>query len=290
MTHPTEDRLRAYMDGELPLAEDADVGDHLGMCADCSAAAAEMRETADVFAGAMARMDAAEPEHWQALTGDAQSGSSIAGESELDEERTLRLVLSDPSRRAERDDLIRAATSGPALVKSGRVRRRGRSFAAPAMRWAAGIALTVAIGGSAAIASGLLRVGPQPETTVTTAPPSDAVAPAGGGVFGRPVNGAMEVVLTRAPSGSRVVIDWTDAEEVLVEVTGVPEARVIHRDGEERMVANLADRAGVVRVTMPRGLRSATVVWQGRIVVQVAEGTVSPEGAAAEGVVLEAQR
>jgi anti-sigma factor RsiW len=288
MKHPTEERLRAYLDGELPLAAAAAVGDHLAGCAECAALAAGLRETADVFAGAMARVDALEPERWRTLPEPTQR-RFFTGDAGPVDERTLRLIPVG-ARGPGREETVHAPTSDVAVTGAHPFRRPPRS-AAPLLRWAAGIALAVAIGGSAAIASGILNVGSAPETTVAPAPaPAEAISTSGGGVFGRPVNGAMEVVLTRAPAGSRVIIAWTDAEDVLVEVAGAPEARVVHRDGEERMVANLADRAGVVRVTMPRGLRSATVVWQGRIVVQVAEGTVSPEGAAGEGVVLEAQR
>lgn len=286
MKHPTDDRLRAYLDGELPLAAAALVGEHLTACADCTALAAELRETADVFAGAMARMDAFEPARWAA--GGADAAATVVADD--GGPRTLRFVAADQD---SVEPVIRAARSGPALVRDGQPAPSRRTAAPPLLRWAAGIALLVAIGGSAAIASGLLRTGGDgdAESAALAAEPAEAGPAAGGGVLGRPVNGAMEVLLTAAPAGSRVVVGWTDGEDVIVDVTGAPEARVLHRDGEERMVANLADRAGVVRVTMPRGLRSATVVWQGRIVIQVADGSVTPESAAGEeGVVLRAQR
>jgi anti-sigma factor RsiW len=286
MKHPTDERLRAYLDGELPLPAAAAVGNHLAACADCGAVAAALRETAEVFAGAMARMDAAEPARW-AAGGDADGWATVADGDLV--RRPLRFVAAESG---SAEPVIRAARSGPTLVREREPAPARRRAAAPLLRWAAGIALMVAVGGSAAIASGLLqgRGGEEGEPATVTAAPADAVPEAGGGVLGRPVNGAMEVLLTRAPAGSRVIVGWTDGADVIVDVTGAPEARVLHRDGEERMVANLADRAGVVRVTMPRGLRSATVVWQGRIVIQVADGAVTPVGATAEGVVLRAQR
>lgn len=288
MKHPTDEKLRAYFDGELPLSAAAAIGEHLAECSACAAVAAELRETAQVFTAAMARMDALEPEHWRSRPDDGDL-PFLAGEAAEPRKPALRIVRDEEDATSGAGDARVATPIAPASRE--RQFRRPRRSAAPLLRWAAGIALTVAIGGSAAIATGILRVGSAPEATIATTPASsEPVAAAGGGVFGRPVDGAMEVVLTNAPAGSRVIIEWSDAPDVLVEVTGAPEARVVHRDGEERMVANLADRAGVVRVTMPRGLRSGSVVWQDRIVVQVVEGTVSPEGAAGEGVVLEAQR
>lgn len=268
MKHPTEDSLRAYMDGELSPAISAAIGNHLSLCTACDATADGLRETANVFAGAMARMDAAEPGRWGARAGD------------------------------DGDLFARTGRSGPALVRDLRPAHVPRGpapspkHAGPVLwRWAASIALLVAIGGSAAIASGLIGLGTDAEPPAApNAGAAEAAPITGGGLFARPVDGVIEVVLMRTPAGSRVVVALTEDEEVLVEVEEAPAPHFTPVDENGRVFVDLADRAGIVRVAMPQGLRSATVVWQGRIVVQVAGGAVTPDGAAAEGVVLRARQ
>lgn len=61
MLHETPDRLIAYLDGELPERERAEVAAHLSGCADCAAHADRLRAATRELSRALAREDVAPP-------------------------------------------------------------------------------------------------------------------------------------------------------------------------------------------------------------------------------------
>lgn len=281
MSHQTETDMRAYLDGELDDVPALIVERHMAECADCAAVAAELHETAGIFTAAMARMDAAEPEHWRAADSWTEALPASARvrvvPTVIDPERVIPIGRGrQPASAAPAAD--HAGASAPAASPR-------RSVGGAAWRWAAAVVLLAGAGGAAALTN-VFGLAAAPDASgepvaieaTTTAPDPGSV------VFVTPVDGVVEVVLSRAPAGSRVIVTRSDDPDVGIEVSGGSVPRIVPTAG--RGLVDLADREAVVRIGVPAGLTSVTVVWEGRIVVRVEGGEVTPGGAASEGIVL----
>jgi anti-sigma factor RsiW len=281
MKHQTETNLRAYLDGELDEVPARIVERHMAECADCAATAAELHETAGIFTAALAYVDQAEPEGWRT---DEPWQAALPAPARV---RVVPTVL-DP---ADVIPIGRTRTAPSSRQPSGRVTGpAAASSSTPrglpaAWRWAAAVVLLAGAGGAAALTGVFGNRGEEssPEAVATEAA-TTGTTDAGSGIFVAPVAGQVEIVLTRAPAGSRIIVTRNDADEVGLEVSGQTVPRFTVRAGHG--TADLADRAAVVRIGVPRGLTSVSVVWEGRIVVRIEGDTVTPIDAGAAGLVL----
>jgi anti-sigma factor RsiW len=257
MRHPRQHVLLAHADGELDDVRASAVARHLGGCARCTSMMERQRRTSRAFATALAAVDDAEPDAW----GEAPRS---------------RAVLTAP-----------AAAMGLMPASGGtrhRTARKAGRFSG-AWRWAAAVVLT-----TGAAAAAVVFVLPQvrqaeemaagrtaPATVETATSPVASVAV-------RPRDGAIQVLLTGAGDGSRLVLRQAAGGDVQVTVEGLPTPRFAALDGQ--VAADLGDARVVVRVAMPAALRTATITLDGHVVAMVREGQTSPPEAAADGIEL----
>lgn len=260
-THPTNDVLLAHNDGELSDIEEAQVARHVAGCALCVRTLANLRETADLFAGVLHGIDASEPDGWRATPAEAD-------------------ILPFPA-AARRAHAAHTERSAPHVQADGR--------AAPftAWRWAAGILLFTGAAAAATLAVRPDLFRDSPSAVVTpAASPGDAPESGGGAVAVRAIDGAVLVALAGADPATRVELVPDDRADVRVSVEGPATPHFTARDG--RVDVDLAASAATVRVLVPRSLASARVTVDGVTIVTMQDGVVSPAAAAAGGVTLEA--
>jgi anti-sigma factor RsiW len=269
MKHPDRTILLLALDGELAGAAAAAVERHLETCDECRTAVDGLRETLRLPALVAHGIDAQEPASWN------------APDFALPERVTTALREKAAARRG-----TRAAAANDERTAA----RAKRAIPPGAWRWAAGIVFVTTAAASAAIIAfpDAFRVlTREPAETVTTVESDRAsLATTSTAVAVLPVDGRMEIVLTCAGPASRLSVVLGTGDDVVVDVAGAATARFEARDG--RVVADLGGDAGDVSVTVPRTLRSGTIVANGRVVVRVAGERVTPAEALAGGMMLDA--
>lgn len=286
MTHPSEDTLQAYLDGELAPAEEANVRKHMADCAACRISFERLREFAEVFSAAIATLDAAEPAHWD----DWESTGLGSGGPKMG---TPVATRRHDSRRRDRSHLrVVPGSAGSAPDRGEAVRRRAWRIG-PVLRWAAGITLVAVGAGSAAVIAfpGLRLTDARPETAGATtdavlAPQEDGLASAAVAV--RPLDDDIRVVVANASAGTKLYLEVADVADAVVQVRTGGEPRFEARDGFVR--ADLGGVAGEVHVRLPRALGRGTIQTEDVVVARVIEGEVTPpEASSAEGLTLPAR-
>src|SRR5690606_21669500 len=132
---------------------------------------------------------------------------------------------------------------------------------------------------AAIVAFPVLRGAGEPMDVATAVEEAEV---SGAGVVVRPLDGIMEITVRSASVGSRLVIELTDGPDVQVDVSGAAAPRFEARDGF--VVVDLADRSGVLRVSLPRSLSLGTVRVDGVVVARSEGDRVIPEDATDPGI------
>lgn len=254
--HPTEDRLLAYLDGEVAEEERRDLARHLETCGRCADALDEVRRVSARLSGALERLDRAAP---------ALDPATIRRRAGL-------LDLLDLKARGARD-----APPGPGSARPAA--RSGRPGAAerPRRSLVAAAALLLAFtGAAAAIPGSPLRawlvdsaraiVGLFEEEAPDARSPDqeavEAVTRLPSGVAVAPYGGRVRIALL-SPSPDAVV---------RVRVVDAAQASVLATDASYRTGAGSIEvidaGPGEVRIEIPRSARSALVEVDGRAVVE----------------------
>jgi anti-sigma factor RsiW len=255
MTHPGRDVLLAHVDGELRDREAVDVARHMETCAVCRAVTAEITQSAGAFATVLSTVDSNEPAAWP------RPASVKAGP-----------VVTAPDARPFPLRREAAHAAGPA----------GGS----GLRWAAGILLVSGAAVSAAILGDRLVSG-TPERGVSAASTAaDVVTDADVAmVVVDPLNGTLRVALSRAAAGSTVHVALADGPAASVAVEGADAPHFTAATG--RVQLDLGATVAAVRLTLPYGLRTATVTLDGATIISVDGDVVSHADALERGLRLD---
>lgn len=254
MTHPGRDVLVAHVDGELPDRETADVARHMETCAVCRTVTAEIREVAGAFATVLNAVDSNEPAAWP-----RSASVKAAAVVTAPDARPLPLRRETPVARP-------AGDSG--------------------LRWAAGILLVSGAAVSAAIFGDRLISGTPERGVPAAASAADEVADANVAmVMVDPQNGMLRVALTRAGAGSTVHVALADGPAASVAVEGAESPHFTAVAG--RVQLDLGSSVAAVRLTLPYGLRTATVTLDGATIISVDGDVVSPADVLERGVRLD---
>lgn len=258
--HPRNRLLQAFVDRELPAADEAHVREHVGSCDRCAGRVAQLRSTVAALHGAILDIDFAEPEAW------AREADSWQP-SELDTSvRTGPRVLEFRPRQ----DRHEQRPEPP----------RTQGYRNP-LRWAAlFVFATTAIGAAA-----LIMRNHEPAPAETTAAPVQASPESntgegqesGGSISVRAVEGAVTIEVTGAGAGSFLYVEVASQANVNVQVTGDLTPRFRARDGEVNV--QLDDVRADVRVLVPASLRSVVIRAGERVVARVVNGAVQPADA-----------
>jgi anti-sigma factor RsiW len=252
MIHPGRDMLLAHVDGELPYREAADVARHLETCAVCRTVTAEIRESAGAFATVLSTVDSSEPAAWP---------RPAAAESAP--------VVSDARPLPLRRDAKRAV----------------RQTRGGGLRWAAGILLVSGAVSAAIFGDRLMSSAPGAgELTASTADGTAADAKVAM-ILVDPLNGSLRVALTGAGAGSTVHIALADGPAASVAVEGAESPHFTAVTG--RVQLDLGSAVAAVRVTLPYGLRTATVTLDGATIISADGDVVSPADALHTGLRLD---
>jgi anti-sigma factor RsiW len=243
MSHPAEGTLQAYLDGELPRADRAEVERHLEGCAPCRDAAEGLRAAAASLTGALALLDRPAP-----------TERALAAASR---QRWRRWVGVDAGQVLRRAAVL---VLGVATVASATVP------GSPVRGWIAGLLH----GGApaSAPAGGSVAAGGPGGATGVPAPaagaPEAGAAPdaSAAGVSVLPELGRVRVVLTAPSPDLRIRVRLSDDPYSDVRATGLASGARF-RTGPGRVEVSGAG-AGEVEVVIPRGARSAVVEVDGR--------------------------
>lgn len=250
MTHPKLEMLLAHVDGELTTAESSDLARHMTRCTTCFAAAARLRETSGLFAGALGVLDGGEPASWRGT----------------------------PARSTDARELVFALPADRMRAPAQRLRRPDTRM----LRRAAMFLGVTAAAGSAAVLGGralLTQSGPVESLTVEGAPAVPTVA----AVSVTPAAGRIHVALAAA-AGVRVSVVLAAVRDgsVAIENAVAPHVTV----SGNRVTVEVRDAAAVVRITLPEDLQEADVVAGGVVLIRVRAGVVTPAAAASGGVMI----
>lgn len=245
--HPAEATLLAYMDDELPPAMAARVRDHLPTCVECERASDEIRELATVVTGALDLVDTREPAAWN--------------------EAPRPLVLPASAAHTRRSNRIARPAQRPAVL------------------WAAAAVLLVA---GAASAATIWRVHARAAAHAEAQRTAHASAAAAtqGIVVPFASGDSLLVVVSGAARGSRLIVAREDTLHASVRVEVSAAGTPTFRPAGDTIALSLSGVVGIVRVYMPPDAGSARVVANGRTAVRIANGTIMPETARSEGVVV----
>ncbi len=280
MSHPSEELLLAFADGELAADARREVEVHVQTCGLCRHALRDLEQAMSELKVDLALLDAAELAEWGThappRTTRPRSNGSLAS-------RTPASALS-----ANRSALEGARTG----VATGR-----------AMRWAAVLVLVIGGGAAAMVAPRWPRAeapAPTPGFTQSQARveprtpviPAADVAQSSAAVSILPLSGEATVALTSVvgTADARVFVEVSDRSDVQVTVSTATSEHAIPRftSAEGRLAVQLTGRGAVVRVALPATLRAARITHDGATVVTVKEGAVVPAIARTSGVLLEA--
>lgn len=258
--HPRNRLLQAFVDRELPAADEGRVREHVRGCDRCASRIAQMRSMVAALRGAMLDVDLGEPAAWAR---DAASWQP----PELDARpRTETRVLEFRPRNNRQQRVPEPA------------RRQG--YRNP-LRWAAlFVFATTAIGAAALIVRN--REAAPGETTATSvqASPESSTsegAQNGGSISVQAEDGAVTIEVMGAAAGSFLYVEVAEQANVNVQVTGDLTPRFRARDGEVNV--QLDDVRADVRVLVPASLRSVVILAGERVVARIENGAVRPADA-----------
>lgn len=253
-THLKDERLLAYLDGELTTAGRAEVARHLQECARCAAELEELQGAARLLAAGLARLDRSPP--WREMPA------------------RLRRALED----GREDDAVEipfpAAESGGSARSAGGTTSAGRNRGPSRRALAAAAAFILLAGGAAAAIPGSpIRVWVErsveavaealsrpaaPEGVLEPAEPAGAVP----GVAVEPANGQIHVAIFRPAAGVVVRVRVVEASRASVSTPG---ARFRTARGR---IEVLEPTAGELLVELPRSARRGVVEVDGRAVLE----------------------
>lgn len=225
MGHITDGTAQAYLDGELPPAERAEVGRHILECRACKRQLEALRAASDRFARAMRRLDRPAP------VDEARNAVS---------RRTGRGRMADTRRT-----LMRAAVA--VLVASAVV--ASALPGSPVREWA------VAAWDQA---TAWFDEEADPAAPAVTRPAPEPAA----GLSVAPVDGRIRIEWANPAEGSRLRVRLVEAERALVRAAGgASSARFRTGPGSIRLVGG---GRGTLSIALPRGLDRAVVAVDGR--------------------------
>ena len=240
MEHLTEAELQAWFDREIDPDERARVSRHLEDCADCRRVLGELRSASERFSGVMLRYD-----------------------DEL---------------AAEAGDRLRTSPD----VAAWRRMEGGRPSRVP--RWAGRAAALVLLFGAAAAAA---MVPGSPIRDLLFGPPAEVIAPApspvevlpapsaavdGASITVRPQDGVLTVRVNNFAPGTRIVVSLVDRQVAIANLPdGARNARFVVASGTLEVIG-AGELDGVVRVALPRSLKTGVLEVDGDVVARVSDG------------------
>jgi anti-sigma factor RsiW len=248
------------VDGELPDHKERAVAAHAAACEACTLEVATIRDSAQLFGGALLSIDDEEPPAWSASMRDYEGYEG--------DERSDRAARVLPLRQ----EGSRAATSS--------------SHMSSAFRWAAGIVLVCVAGASAAIVGYRMQAEPQVESIAPATAGDAQEEPGVASLVMTPQDGMLRVALSGAGAGTRVYVTLADAVAARITVEGAESPRFTAVAG--RVDVDLGADIATVRVTLPSTLRETIVMVAGAALVTVRQDSVSPAAAATTGILLDA--
>jgi len=288
MPHPNEAMLIAYADDELETFARREVHVHLEGCGLCRHALRDLRDAMEALRVETALVDSGEPVAWRSgpvwrprpASRHAPRESPVPGLAPtVDNERKVHPLTPALARPLMRPLVRRIAP----------------------LRWAATLMLVV--GGAAAAMTapqwrrvlGDVRAGNSPPPSVVTPEASTmpTVARATRAAVSVVPSGDKAIVALSGGEGAsdrRVIVRTSDRVDVQVTVTSAANAEEMPHfvSGEGRLDVQLAVTSSMIVVEVPATLHVAQVTFDGRAVVSVRRGVISPARAAAEGVSLAA--
>lgn len=253
-THLKDERLLAYMDGELTTAGRAEAARHLQECARCAAELEELQGAAELLAAGLARVDRAPP--WREMP--PRLRRALEGDRE---DRGVEIPFPATEERG-----------GVAMEERRQERRRERG---PSRRALAAAAAFILLAGGAAAAIPGSPVRAWVERSVEAA--SEALSrpaaeeavleptePAVGlpGVAVEPANGQIHVAIFRPADGVVVRVRVVEASRASVSTPG---ARFRTARGR---IEVLEPAAGELLVELPRSARYGLVEVDGQAVLE----------------------
>lgn len=239
MSHPAEGTLQAFLDGELPRADRAEVELHLRGCSACRGEAERLRAAAASLTGALGLVDRPAP-----------TERALAAASRR---RWRRWVGVDAGQVARRAAVL---VLGVATVASATV------HGSPVRGWIAGLVHRVAPSTAPHRDSPAAVPGGAPGAGSAPAPGAAQPAASAAGVSVLPELGRVRVVLTAPSPELRIRVRLSDDRYSDVRASG-PASGARFRTGPGRVEVSGAG-AGEVEVVIPRGARSAVVEVDGR--------------------------
>jgi hypothetical protein len=242
MTHVSEGRLQAYLDGELPPGEREVVALHVAGCGACSDELSELRETAAVLRGALGLLDAEPPatnRAWHAMLARPRAGTGATAGSFAP--RRQRLF---PARwlNAAVLTLVATATLSAALPGS------------PIYGWPVSVWERLS--------------GRTPAAAPDFHPASPLLAPAGG-VSILPSDGRIRILLDGRLASARIRVRLVSGGRASIDVTGDPSGHYF-RTGEGWM--EFIGSASELSIELPRDVAEASIEVGGRVYLRKLDG------------------
>jgi predicted anti-sigma-YlaC factor YlaD len=238
MMHVEEGVLQAYLDDEVTAGARTDIDEHLQSCSACTDELTRLRQASQLFASAFRESDVVAP--------------SVVAQTRLAEIRRFQPEFARPRPRRA---LARAAMFivGLGAVASAAVP------GSPVRAW---------------LSDALTRAGLLEEPQSATAPPLPApeatAAPEGTqqstALAIDPVAGSVRIVLRNVSPTVSVSVQTVDQPRAVVEAAGAA-SKARFRTGVGLLEVDGIDGGSVV-VQIPRGVTSATVERDGRIIFQ----------------------
>ncbi len=230
MNHATEGTIQAYLDGELPARERAELALHVETCPQCAGELAALRSAAARF-------------HLLALAADVPV-PPLPTDELARRRRRARSVLA--RRVLTRAAVLLVFVAGAAAALPG----------TPLHRWAVGLwndVRTVIVRRPAAVPVAPVEVEVEPTAPAASAPMAVSVSPLGGELY---------FTIARAAPRTRLHIEIVDAPRGAVRATGAATAGHFSTAAGRIDIADVP--AGDITIRIPRDVRRATVVADGR--------------------------
>jgi hypothetical protein len=278
MSHPSEELLLAFADGELEGDRRREVEVHVKVCGLCRHALRDLEQAMSGMKVELALLDAAEPAEWgtHALPRATRPGRSGSLGSRASALSANRRVHGSPRAGVATGRSMRWATVLVLLIGGG-------AAAMVAPRWQRNQAPVPA---SAFAAT---RAAAAPRTPVV---PVAEIAQSSAAVSILPVGGEATVALTSVAgtADARVFVEVSDRSDVQVTVSTATSEHATPRftSAEGRLAVQLTGRGAEVHVALPATLRRARITHDGATVISVSGGAVVPAIARTSGVLLEA--
>jgi hypothetical protein len=170
-----------------------------------------------------------------------------------------------------------------ARVRAAKSKPRGALYRSQPVLWAASALLLVAGAASAALWSRHERA-VRAAAAQSLVHSTGAAAPTQSIVV--PTDAVISIAITNAARGSRIVMVRDDTLQLGVRVDVVAAANPVFRPARDTIAVSVAGQIATIRIYLPRYVRTAAVLANGRQIARLDEGVVTPEQALGKGVLV----